>query len=333
MSRATHNIAIDPRCPFCETEGAAFCFSAQSISGSTHDYFSCPNCQSLYLWPQPAPDHLKENYDTSYYGEKSEKFLFPGVEKAIDVFRSGRARRIARLTGYKGEVLDIGCGSGRFLHILGKKGDYTLLGSELPGPAASRASRFPEIRLSQSSEFHPEAQPASLDAITMFHVIEHLDKPAEMLRRIFASLKPGGYFYVSFPNVHGWQGRHFRGDWLHLDPPRHLVLFHPDRFEAYVLQMGFQRIHRSGRSIEQNPFGMVQSILNRLLNHRDLLFESLKGNKAYARRSSPLSLLLQKCFFIISFPVFVLTDMLMAAGRRNATVTYIFRKTDSSNNI
>jgi SAM-dependent methyltransferase len=267
----------------------------------------------------------------SYYGEKAEKFRFPGVEKALDMFRVGRANRLAKLTRGKGKVLDIGCGSGRFLHLLGRRGDYTLYGSELPGPPAARAARFPEIRLSVGTAFHPEVEASGLDAVTMFHVIEHIEDPAAVIKKIYAALKPGGYFYVSFPNIHSWQGRFFQGDWLHLDPPRHLVMFHPVHFEQYMKKMGFEEVHRSGFSIEQNPFGMVQSLLNRLTRHRDLLFESMKGNKDYARKVPPPALFLQKMFFLLSFPVFILTDLLMSISDQNATVTFVFRKSDPMN--
>ncbi|HRY99397.1 MAG TPA: class I SAM-dependent methyltransferase [Bacteroidales bacterium] len=272
---------------------------------------------------------MERHYDPGYYGHAKDKFRFPGVEKVMDHFRTRRAARIHRLLGGQGRILDIGCGSGRFLHLLSARGNYSLLGSELPGPAAERARRFPEIQLSTTGNFHEQATPGSLDAVTLFHVVEHLPDPVSVLKNIHLALRPGGYLYLSFPNIYSLQGRWSRGHWLHLDPPRHLILFHPSRFMEKLGELGFNCISRRGLSLEQNPFGMVQSLLNRWGGRRDLLFESFKGNKEYTRRSTRATLLAHRLFFIITFPVFAVSDLLLSPFRLNATVTFVFRRQEN----
>jgi SAM-dependent methyltransferase len=285
------------------------------------------------MWPQQGLETPAAHYHPQYYGESENKFSTPGVEKVLDCFRKQRAKKLLRFLPEKGKgsILDVGCGNGTFLHILGKKGDFSLYGSELPGPAADRSRRFPEIQLSTSGAFHEEITPESLDAVTMFHVIEHLPAPLAYLGKISQALKKGGVFYVSFPNIDSWQARLFRDKWLHLDPPRHLVLFHPRAFLDQMEKMGFERIYSNSLSAEQNPFGMVQSLLNRFSEPRDLLFESMKGNTEYLSGASGLRLFIHRIFFILSFPLFVLTDMGAAAFGKGATLTFIFRKGEENN--
>lgn len=315
-----------PLCPFCTAPDAILHTSSKGIDGKVHNYYQCDDCGSVFLWPFPEKEELIQSYDESYYGAKQKKFTFPGVEDILDIFRAGRASRIASLTEGSGKILDIGCGNGRFLHLLGKKGDYTLLGSELPGQAAIRAGRYPEIRLSTSGEFHEEAGTSSLNAVTMFHVLEHLRQPTEIIEEICNALKPGGYFYVSFPNIYSHQAKKFGADWLHLDPPHHLVFPKAESFERKLKEMGFSRVYRSTQSAEQNPFGWVQSFLNRKSKKRDLLYEFMKGNKTYASESPFWALALQLLFMSFSLPALMLVETLGRDRGKGASLNYIFQK-------
>jgi len=78
--------------------------------------------------------------------------------------------------------------------------------------------------------------------------------------------------------------------------------------------------------MEQNPFGMVQSILNGWQKKREVLFESMKGNKDYLKGYSASNLMFQKIFFLSAMPLFIVTDFVGSWFGRSATVEFIFRK-------
>lgn len=65
--------------------------------------------------------------------------------------------------------------------------------------AAQRAAQIPNIHLKigelQANDFEPQ----SIDAVTMFHVVEHLPNPAEVLAIISQIIKPGGGGYHFVP--------------------------------------------------------------------------------------------------------------------------------------
>jgi hypothetical protein len=118
----------------------------------------------------------------------------------------------------------------------------------------------------------------------------------------------------------------FKGKWLHLDPPRHLLFFKPRDFIAMMKKRNFECSQVRYISMEQNPFGMVQSILNTFFSKREILFERLKGNKDYAPEYGKFSIFIQKVFFVVSFPFFVCSDVLVSMFRKGATVSFLFKK-------
>jgi poly-D-alanine transfer protein DltD len=91
-------------------------------------------------------------------------------------------------------------------------------------------------------------------------------------------------------------------------------------------KMGFDCKRVKYFSIEQNPFGMAQSLLNTILRKREVLYERLKGNHAYAPEYGKFSVLLQKAFFVLSSPIFILGDVVVSSLKRGASVEFIFQK-------
>lgn len=271
---------------------------------------------------------LSQAYDTSYYGKKEEKFNHPLIEKTLDFFRSSRARRLSSMLNDGSKALDIGCGNGRFLKYLSNYGNFDLYGIELEGTSAERAKRVKGIHLKTGKLEYGDFAEESLDAITMFHVFEHLENAENVLSIIDSILKKGGILMMSFPNIDSWQSRIFKGKWLHLDPPRHLFFFRPHDFIQMMNGRGYRLVKTQWVSTEQNPYGAVQSSLNMFLKRREVLFERLKGNENYAPEYGKLSITLQKVYFLFSFSIFILTDFVAGLCRKSATVEFTLIKTE-----
>lgn len=313
-------------CGFCSSKKSFTLYKTFDIFGNQYSINQCQQCNAIFLAPRPTSQQLNQAYDASYYGEKEEKFASPMVEKILDYFRSGRARRVSRHVPQNGKVLDVGCGNGRFLKYLLQFGQFELYGTEMEGNSAKRASRIQEIKL-KTGLLEPNDFPENyFDAVSLFHVFEHLTEPKETLNTIAKIVKPNGIAVFSFPNIASFQAKWFKGKWLHLDPPRHLFFFAPKDFVNLMTSHGFSLISQHHVSMEQNPFGMVQSLLNRLQKKREVLFESLKGNKNYLKDYSKLNLLFQKIFFVFTMPFFIVTDFFAAIFGRSATIEFVFRK-------
>jgi len=71
-------------------------------------------------------------------------------------------------------------------------------------------------------------------------VLEHVHDPAKLLGAVFDSLRPGGWVYISVPNLASWGFRAFRTAWFPLDPPRHLLHYTPETLRRQVEACGFE---------------------------------------------------------------------------------------------
>ncbi len=323
-SELNNQVDSTTQCAYCEDRRSLRLYPTYSISGD-HFYINrCLGCRAVFLSPRPTKEQIEQAYDGSYYGRGQTKFT-GFIEKAIDYLCSIRARRVNRYITPPAKILDIGCGNGRFLNFLIKQG-FEGWGIELPGKAVQRASQIPGLQLKAGQLTTGDFSENFFDGICMWHVFEHLAEPKKTLQIVRQILKPGGYLMMSLPNIDSLQSRLFRGKWLHLDPPKHLFFLGAWDLISAMKQFGFKSIKLRYFSLEQNPFGIQQSILNCLLSQREVLFEALKGNDTYIKEYSQCSITLQKLFYLSSFPVFVLLAGLEAVMRRGGTMELVFRR-------
>jgi SAM-dependent methyltransferase len=263
-------------CPLCGSRNGHQSVEALiSVSGEQFSRLHCTGCGCEWLAPAPSEAALARAYGTDYYGGGESKFVGP-VESVIRWFRDGRARSAQQFLGdLPSRVLDIGCGNGGFLASLGRLGPHELHGFELPGSAAERARSVPGLHLHVGAFSAQEFSPGSIRLITLFHVIEHLPDPGSFLDSAALLLQPGGRLRISLPNLQSWQAALSGQGWLHWDPPRHLWLAPPAAIRDRAARAGLRLVRSGHFSLEQNPFGLLQGLLNRCFP-RDRLYNWLK---------------------------------------------------------
>ena len=96
----------------------------------------------------------------------------------------------------------------------------------------------------------------------------------EAVRRL---LGPNGRLVVEVPNFGSWQARLGGPDWFHIDVPRHLLHFDRRALEGVLERAGFVVERRHTFSLEYDAFGLLQTILNKLCEQPNHLFQTLIG--------------------------------------------------------
>ncbi len=116
----------------------------------------------------------------------------------------GHYALLHRLAGYKktGKLLEIGCGSGKFLQVAREMG-WNVTGVEISQKAAEIAvSRFQLNILNGSLEqVRERLSPSQFDAVVMWGVIEHLKEPLATLHIARQLLRSGGMLAIYTPSA------------------------------------------------------------------------------------------------------------------------------------
>jgi SAM-dependent methyltransferase len=314
-------------CPTCGPGVRAEKFLQAPSGESLFSYVRCSACGLVFLNPRPEAAEMQGFYDEDYYGGGNRKFR-SGPEVLRRLFARARARRAVRYFPSCGKVLDVGCGQGTFLQLMQEKG-WKGHGTELSPRSAFRALQaglsvsVGEIR---ESQFPPDF----FDLITFWQVLEHLRDPSAVLRRIRPLLKRGGIVAVSTPNVESLQAKVFRGNWFHLDPPRHLYLFSPRTLVKFMAAHGFRPLTLSHFSWEQNPYGWLQSFLNRAGFAKNSLYTLIKGDPPGRKRRFTLGV--QGKIYILSaalLPICLLLSGVMGVRHRGGTIEAYFQATEA----
>jgi SAM-dependent methyltransferase len=156
---------------------------------------------------------------------------------------------------------------------------------------------------------------ASFNVITMWHVLEHLKRPETVLRESWRILRPGGMLVIAVPNAESLQATISGGHWFLLDVPRHLYHFSARNLTRLLRMHGFETLTVRHHSIEYNPFGLLQSMLNLCGFPENLLYDMLRNKKLSHGRPAPkrrAKLLAILCLMGLSLPVLVPLSMLFA---------------------
>lgn len=279
----------------------------------------CEGCGVVYLDPQPTVDQLAPYYDTPYYGQSREKFVGP-IARFVRHWQAGRARSVASRLSSGSSILDVGCGNGQFLMDMHSMG-FHVAGTELSTASAARVPKAiaGNIHVGQLTQLKLPA--GQFDAITLWHVLEHLADPYVACQEIHRLLKPDGWLFISVPNAQSPEADLFGRHWFHLDPPRHLFGLGHLSLPALLTQYGFEVHAISTWSLEQNPYGFMQSVLNAMGFERDRAYNTLKAQpRPLTDKVVDLVLL-----SLLTGPGLVWSSVLSLIGR-GSTMTLIARK-------
>ncbi len=285
----------------------------------------CTDCGVGRYDPPLAPDEVFEGYPSEYYGQLGMKFS-PGVEALVRLAATRQSAFLSRGLSPRARVLDVGCGRGVIFGPLADRG-LELHGVEIRIEAVEGADPRAEVSIAPRLA---EAGYAAefFDEVVIWHALEHVIDPRGTLAEVHRILRSGGRLVVAVPNFASAQARWSGAAWFHLDAPRHLYHFPLEALERLLEDLGFEVESRHHFSLRQNPFGWVQSLLNRVRSLPrnglyTLLYERPKGVPPAFDRGTRVGLLL---LGLLAAPIALVASVVAAVLRSGATVHVVARK-------
>ena len=194
-----------------------------SVSKETFDLYRDETLDMLITFPQPDENSLPKYYESDDYISHTDgkRSLF---EKAYHFIKNialkNKLDLINSLNPEKGNLLDIGAGTGDFLNVA-KNNGWNTKGVE-PSEKAKSIAMKKGVSFADSIA---DLESHSFDVITMWHVLEHVPNLENQIKELKRLVKQNGTIIIAVPNFNSYDAKHYGAFWAAYDVPRHLWHF------------------------------------------------------------------------------------------------------------
>jgi 2-polyprenyl-3-methyl-5-hydroxy-6-metoxy-1,4-benzoquinol methylase len=228
----------EARCPLCNgptVEAFSVGDRNRGIGDERFGYRRCLTCHGYYL--ANPPFDLGRYYPDDYYQ--------PPAAGELDRHANAEAPKLALLRPFatRGRLLDIGAGFGLFARAA-KEAGYDVTAIEMDARCCDYMERVVGVKVVRSNT--PEDALEKLGtarAVTLWHVLEHLPRPWDVLAAAAEKLEPGGALVIATPNPDSLQFRLLGARWAHVDAPRHLFLIPLAALGIRARELGLEVAH------------------------------------------------------------------------------------------
>jgi len=230
---------------------------------------SCERCNTWVFLPKKKT----EIYPRDYYGGTAAKFS-GWAQNLRTRFHRERVHLVRKgLNRANGLVYDVGCGDGLFLK---EASHFGLRINGFEPESIPRGQAEMRLGMNLDDQLFASLKSEKASAITCWQVIEHLEDPHSFLCACRQHMVDGGLLALSTVNLGSLQAKCFGGNWLHLDPPRHLWISNLQKVIQLVKDCGFSVEKVRYNSSEFGPVGWVDSLVNLADTKRDRVLACLK---------------------------------------------------------
>lgn len=230
-------------CPVCNSTQIDPLLTVKDHSVSKEEFvvWQCRDCSLRFTQDVPDEDNIGPYYQSPDYISHSntDKGLLNRLYQRVRKYTLQQKRSlIVSYTKEQGRVLDIGAGIGAFLSVM-KESGWVTKGIEPDVGARKNAEQLFGVNIDEPSMLF-SLQKGHYDAITLWHVLEHVHQLHPYMERLRDLLSPNGKIFIAVPNYTAVDSEAYRNYWAAYDVPRHLYHFSPRSIERLVHQHGLK---------------------------------------------------------------------------------------------
>lgn len=217
-----------------------------TVSHKEFEIKRCTQCGFKFTSPRPNDEDLGNYYKAEDYISHSDtkkglvNTLYHWVRSYTLIKKLQLVMQHTKLK--RGKILDYGAGTGAFLNTC-KKNLWEAYGIE-PDEIA-RGVMQEKFRISSYAGLDVVLKNSSMinfDAVTAWHVFEHVSNLKEVLQSLHAILKEKGILIVAVPNPSSHDALYYKQYWAAYDVPRHLWHFTPKDIIKLMSDRGFKHV-------------------------------------------------------------------------------------------
>jgi 2-polyprenyl-3-methyl-5-hydroxy-6-metoxy-1,4-benzoquinol methylase len=231
-------------CPCCKEDHIEKVMLAKdhTVTGELFEIWKCNNCSVRFTQNVPSQEAIAKYYRSEAYVSHSDtKKGF--INRLYHFVRSltvkSKKKLIIKASGKeKGNLLDIGAGTGAFAHAMQRAG-WNVTALEPDATARQNALKNYDLSLQDLDSLF-QLKEADFDVITLWHVLEHVHDLGGYFIQFKKLLKPTGILVIAVPNYTSYDGVHYAEHWAAYDVPRHLYHFSPHSMDLLAAQYFFR---------------------------------------------------------------------------------------------
>jgi len=231
-------------CPVCGSADLKNKWKAKdhTVSGELFDIAVCAACSLAFTQDVPDAASIGPYYKSENYISHSNtaKGLVNSIYHAVRKRTLAKKRKlVAAGTGLsQGSLLDVGSGTGAFVQDMQQHG-WSVTGLEPDADARQVASQDYGVSLQDINAFY-QLPAASFDAITLWHVLEHVHDLQPYVQQLKKLLKEKGRLFIAVPNYTSYDAGVYKDYWAAFDVPRHLYHFSPESMRVLMEKNGLK---------------------------------------------------------------------------------------------
>lgn len=231
-------------CPVCGSADFHNVLQAtdHTVSGDSFWIAECASCTLRFTQDVPdaqaiAPYYKSENYISHSNTAKGlTNRLYHIVRKRTLTHKRKLVQQATGLT--QGRLLDMGSGTGAFLQEM-KTNGWATTGLEPDADARKVAASLNNVELEDPERLY-QLSAGSFDAITLWHVLEHVHDLPATLQQFKKLLTPAGRLIIAVPNYTAAEAAIYKEYWAAYDVPRHLYHFSPRSMQVLMEKHGLK---------------------------------------------------------------------------------------------
>ncbi len=231
-------------CPVCKKQQFNDFLVVKDFSVSKEEFnlAKCQNCNFIFTQNVPAQASIAPYYKFEDYISHTDtqvgvvNKLYHFIRKRTLLKKLNWIKKYTNLNN--GKILDIGCGTGAFLNTM-QKNNWAIEGIEPDETARNKSKELYQFEPSNPEKLfnYPNNE---FDAITMWHVLEHVHELDAYIQQLKKMLKPNGSIFIAVPNYTSYDAKYYKNYWAAYDVPRHLYHFSPQAMQVLATNNGFE---------------------------------------------------------------------------------------------
>jgi 2-polyprenyl-3-methyl-5-hydroxy-6-metoxy-1,4-benzoquinol methylase len=239
----TEQIITYNNCPVCNSTNILKALSAKdyTVSQQQFEIWHCADCTLRFTQNVADEKSIGVYYQSNAYVSHSDtkEGLINRLYHTVRNITLQSKRKLIQSATKKtsGNLLDVGAGTGAFSNVMQTAG-WSIAALEPDDTARKIALEKYNLQL-QSPENLYQLNINQFDAITMWHVLEHVHDLHGYLQNFHRILKQDGKLIIAVPNYTSYDAQTYNEFWAAYDVPRHLYHFSPQSMKTLAALKGF----------------------------------------------------------------------------------------------